>query len=112
MFAIRFSASQGPSFSDVWGSDQQDALSEMAAEFKKTDDLVGLYLCALVEEQLKCTEKRQRNCPIEAQFFLALALSYKAGALHKLVHVVYPAIGEMFATAAAVRTARQEEGQE
>jgi hypothetical protein len=101
----------GDDFSSMWGPDQRDALSELAAAFKKSNDKCGLYLCAAAEEEVCRIERLQASgqgvCPIELQFLVSLAISRKAGGLHELAHLLFPQVQDLFLGAVAL--AKQQE---
>lgn len=99
MFAINIPTELEGSEDSKWGPDQQDKLSTLVAEFKKEGDKTGLYLCALVEEQINYTEKTG-GCRCQAMLYLGMALSHGAGAGDALAHILLPVVQNLISLAA------------
>lgn len=82
-----------------WGDSQRDALAATAKGFKDRGDMTGVYLCAIVEDEVRKLKDGSKRCSIEMEFFLSLTLSKNVGALHKLVHIIEPQIAGLIADA-------------
>lgn len=96
---------------DDWGSDQEEALSELARKYSKAGDKVGLYLCAIVEEEVKRVRGLgSAGCMTGAVFYLSMALAHMSdNADHELCHILLPTVQEMFAKARRKALAIQNE---
>lgn len=81
-----------------WGPDEQDQLSAMAAKFKKANDKIGLYLCALAEEEINRAQEKG-GCMCAGIFYVSLALACEAGAAHSIAHILLPQVQDMFRAA-------------
>lgn len=94
MFIVNLSGLDSQENGSQWGLDQQDELSKLAARFKKQDDKEGLYLCALVEEQINRTQKTG-GCRCQAMLYLGMALMHQAGADEGIAHILLPVLQDI-----------------